>query len=96
MPEHTAAEREKKRQGKSAAAIAALESAEQSKPKPKPKPAVKTKEKVGTGDESKRREFTAAVVKKIRIKFEKATRAGNTQKANELRNRIKAVIAAGQ
>lgn len=93
----TAAERERARQGRSAAAIAAADAAEQSEPtKPKPKPPKKPKEKVGTGDESKRREFTAALVKKIRIQFETATRAGNTAKANELRNRIKAVIAAGQ
>lgn len=96
MPQHTAAEREKKRQGKSAAAIAALDAAEQASSKPAKKPAKKPKEKIGTGDESKRREFTGAMVKNIRIKLEAAQRKGDMKKAATLRERIKAVIRAGQ
>ena len=99
MPEHTIAEKKKNLVSKSAAAIAANDATEGSTApaKPAPKPAKKPKEKIGVGDDAKaRREQTGRVVKGLRIKFEKAMTGGNKAKADTLRERIKAVIAAGQ
>lgn len=100
MSEKTAAERnEEARQTRTEAAIAANDATEESQPAPKPAKKKKKKvvEKKGVGDTaSERRQQTARVVTGLREKFERAMRAGNTAGADDLRNRIKAVIAAGE
>jgi hypothetical protein len=79
--------------------IAALDASEQAKPKSKKKkaPTKARAEAVGVGDSAlQRRKNTARIVTGLRKSFEAATRAGNTKGANDLRGRIKAVIAAGE
>jgi len=56
-----------------------------------------TAEAIGVGDSPDERiANTARIVAALRKKFEIASRAGNTKSANDFRDRIKAVIAAGQ
>ena len=99
MPEHTPAEKEKNRQNKSVRAIAALDASEGSRNAVTPlkKKKKKPTEKIGVGSNAtQRRKQTARVVTGLREKFERAMTGGNVAKANDLRERIKAVIAAGQ
>ena len=104
MPDHTIAEKEKNRRNRSAQVIAALDASEGGSvtatvttTKPAKKKKKKRAERIGVGDNAAtRRQQTARVVTGLREKFERAMTGGNVAKANDLRERIKAVIAAGQ
>ena len=89
----TAAEREKARQGKSAAAIAALDAAEQGKRKAKPKPKPKPKEKAGAG-RALTAETESARVKALKTRLASARKAGNQTFVDKINAQLAAIRAA--
>jgi len=85
----TPEERERARQGKSAAAIAAMDASEQGKSKPKPKPKPKPKEKKGVGTDNTVANLQARI-NAMRARLKAAQGAGNTKMASDITAKIKA------
>lgn len=88
MPQHTAAEREKNRRGKSAAAIAALDASEQGTPtKPKKPKKAAPRERVGTGRDDSQTNFDRLAAG-LRSRISAARKTGDNTLAAKLEARL--------
>lgn len=86
MPNHTAAEKEKKRRNRSADAIAALDASEQGS-RPAPKKRKPRKEAIGTGRDDSQTNFDRLAAG-LRQRISAARKTGNNTLAAKLEARL--------